>query len=91
MKKYFTSINISGNSYTGTVYDAYTNQAVYTSKSYLSQSQVVQEINNFLKTNTQLPEQTPTAKQEMKQPQTIQNNIKMQPTGPVRTGRCCGR
>lgn len=92
MKKYFTSINEINNQYVGTVYDAITNQIIYTSNPYISQSQVVQEINNFLKTNKQISETAQTSLPSIAAPpQTIQNTIKMQPMTPVRTGRCCGR
>jgi hypothetical protein len=83
MRKYFTSIDIVDGKYVGTVYDANTNQATYTSKPYLSQSQAMQDINTFLVTS-----KPPTI--ELK-PQTIVNTAVHSPGAPTGQRRCCGR
>jgi hypothetical protein len=50
MKNYYTSINLEEGRFVGTVYDSLTNKDLYKTKSYNTQSQVVQDINTFLTT-----------------------------------------
>jgi hypothetical protein len=83
MKKYFTSINIIDEKYIGTVFDQNTNQEIYKSKAYTSQSQALQDVNTFLVTS-QPPTKDPV-------PSTIVNTTTPVPGAPSGQRRCCGR
>ncbi len=83
MKKYFTSINIIDEKYIGTVFDQNTNQEVYKSKPYTSQSQAIQDVNTFLVTSK------PPTKDPV--PNTIVNTATPVPGAPSGQRRCCGR
>jgi hypothetical protein len=85
MKKYFTSLQVNENLYTGTVYDANTNQPVYTSKAYPSQSQAMQDINTYIITSK------PPTTEPIYKPETIINSTKHVGGAPRGSGRCCGR
>ena len=87
MKNYYTSINLEEGRFVGTVHDSLTNNTLYKSKPYNSQSQVVQDINTFLTTSAPpITEPQPQAPQH----QTIINTVNRLPaTGGNR--RCCGR
>ena len=86
MKKYFTSVQISEGNYVGTVYDADTNQELYKSNPYSTQSQAIKDINIFL-TTAKSPTTTPTPSI----PSTFTNTITHVPGAPKAGGRCCGR
>lgn len=83
MKKYFTSINIVEEKYVGTVFDQNTNQEVYKTKSYASQSQALQDVNIFLVTSKP-PTTDPV-------PNTIVNTATQVAGAPSGPRRCCGR
>ena len=83
MKKYFTSINIIEEKYVGTVFDQNTNQEVYKSKPYTSQSQALQDVNTFLVTSK------PPTKDPV--PNTIINTTTQVAGAPSGPRRCCGR
>jgi hypothetical protein len=48
MKKYFTSLDLEGDKFVGSLHDPETNQVIYKTKAYNSQSQVTSEINEYL-------------------------------------------
>lgn len=48
MKKYFTSLDLEEGKYVGSLYDPDTNQTIYKTKGYNSQSQVTSDINEYL-------------------------------------------
>ena len=83
MKKYFTSISIIEDKFVGTVFDANNNQELYKSKSYLTQSQAMQDVNTFLVTSA-----PPTADPR---PRTIVNTATHAPGAQTSQRRCCGR
>ena len=85
MSNYYTSLESVDNNYIGTVFNSVNNQPVYKSKPYLSQSQAMQDILTFLKTNNP-PTTTPAPI-----PQTITNTTKFIPGAPTGNRRCCGR
>lgn len=84
MKKYFTSIDNSNNQYVGTVFDSNTNQEIYKTRAYQTQTQAMQDVNSFL-AGTSKNTSTPA------NPQTIVNTTTYTASVPKRTGRCCGR
>jgi len=83
MKKYFTSIDIVDGKYIGTVFDQNTNQEIYKSKAYTSQSQALQDVNTFLVTSK------PPTKDPV--PNTIVNTTTQVAGAPSGQRRCCGR
>lgn len=88
MSKYFTVIDLVGDRFIGTVFDANTNIEVFKSKPHNSQSQASQEVREFL-TNS-----TPAKVEQPQQPgsHTIVNTIKYTSAPGTRSpGRCCGR
>jgi hypothetical protein len=87
MKNYYTSINLEEGRFVGTVYDSLTNKDLYKTKSYNTQSQVVQDINTFLTTSA-----PPTTEPRPQTPQsrTIINTVNHLPATGGNT-KCCGR
>lgn len=83
MKKYFTSINKIEEKYVGTVFDQNTNQELYKTKPYTSQSQALQDVNTFLVTSKP-PTTDPI-------PTTIVNTATPVTGAPSGQRRCCGR
>jgi hypothetical protein len=87
MKKYYTSLNLEDGKFVGTVFESVSNNMVYKTKPYTSQTQVVQDINTYLATSA--PPVTEPQTQPV-QHQTIINTVDRLPaTGTTR--RCCGR
>ena len=87
MKKYFTSIQVIEGSYVGTIFDGNTNQEIYKTKGYPTQSQAMQDINTYLLTQNP-PKNDPSPTPETR---TIINTT-VHPVGvPVSPRRCCGR
>lgn len=87
MKKYYTSLNLEDGKFVGTVFESVSNNMVYKTKPYPSQTQVVQDINTYLTTSA--PPTTEPHSQPV-QHQTIINTVERLPaTGTTR--RCCGR
>jgi hypothetical protein len=85
MQKYFTNLEIENNMFTGTVFDANTNQELYKTKPYNAQSKAMEDINNFI-TNQKTTKDVPSLI-----PETIVNT-----TAPIQNNqtvarRCCGR
>lgn len=87
MKKYFTSIEIVENNYVGTVFDGNTNQELYKSKAYPTQSQAMQDINTYLITQNP-PKNDPSPRPEVR---TIVNTAVHAVGAPKSPRRCCGR
>lgn len=82
MKNYFTTLQVSNNTYIGEVYDKTNNQLLYTTKPYLTQRQAVQEMDFFIDgtvTNDVVTINKP--------------EVPVQSTLPPKTAprRCCGR
>jgi len=48
MTNYYTSIDIVNGQYVGTVYNSNNNAEIYKSKTYTSQQQVTDDVDNFL-------------------------------------------
>jgi hypothetical protein len=84
MKKYFTSLDLEEGKYVGSVYDPDTNQVVYKTKGYNSQSQVTSDINEYL---TKLK---PAESKVQPAGQTIVNTA-VYKTSTTYQKRCCGR
>lgn len=83
MKKYFTTLDSEDGKFVGMLHDPDTNQVVYKTKPYSSQSQVTSDINQHI---TQLK----MSHQQPQQSQTIVNTVRQQTFQmPKRT--CCGR
>jgi hypothetical protein len=85
MNKYYTTLDVSDKGYIGTVFNANTNQPLYTTKPYPSQAQASYDINTYLATNK--PPETPITQTPS---QVITNTVTYRPA-PTPTGRCCGR
>jgi hypothetical protein len=84
MKNYFTSLDLEEGKYVGSVYDPNTNQIVYKTKGYNSQSQVTSDINEYL---TKLK---PLENKIEPVGQTIVNTTVYKPSTSYQK-RCCGR
>lgn len=48
MKKYYTTLQLTNNTYVGQVYDAANNQLLFTTKTHTAQRQAVQEMDSFI-------------------------------------------
>jgi hypothetical protein len=84
MKQYFTTLDLIDEKYIGTVYSSATNQAVYKTAPHFTQSQAVQDINNFLAGGSE-------TKKEITS-ETITNTTSFKPIeGRAPTRKCCGR
>lgn len=88
MKKYFTSLVIENDQFVAIVYDANTNQELYKSKPYNTQTKAMQDVNNFL-----AGQKTIISNQSAQLPisQTTINTITPIPTQGGAPRRCCGR
>lgn len=85
--KYFTTVIIENNRYVGRVYEASTNNLVYSSKDYNSQEQAIADVRTFIITSSP-PATDPTP------PKTVLSTSNYTSTKPVispGTRRCCGR
>jgi len=79
MQNYFTSIEYSDNTYVGVLYEKNTNREMFRTQKYMSQSQAIKEINNYI-----------ASKQSSQQQASVLNTVKLQPITHI-PGRCCGR
>lgn len=82
---YYTALEIVESNYVGTVFNSQTNQPLYKSKPYPSQSQAMQDIHTFLLTKNS-PQNDPVPR-----PQVITNTAKHVPGAQQGQRRCCGR
>jgi len=83
MKQYFTSIEINDNNeYVGTVHEASTNNAIYKTKPYSSQTQATLDVAEYLKTQTAT---TPNTLPKVEQLRSGSGHTV------TPTKRCCGR
>jgi hypothetical protein len=83
---YYTVLGSQDGLIVGTVFNSLTNQEVYKTKTYATQSQVTREVNIFL---AQKSEHSTTTPQK-----TVTNVIKSTaslPSSPTKQQRCCGR
>lgn len=86
MSQYYTSIDLVNNKFVGRVYNQLTNALEYESEGFDAQSSAINDITNFVNKN-----KTPTLPPTHQPGRVISNTIHLQPTGPVKSGRCCGR
>lgn len=91
MGNYYSAIEVKDNKFLGSVYVESTNQLVFQTQLYSTQSQVLADINTFITTNKP-PEVSAPAPQNIPT-RTITNTIKTTTNIPlpVVRGRCCGR
>ena len=75
MKKYFTSLDLENNKFVGSLHDPDTNNVIYKTKSYNSQSQVTADINQYL-TNLKTNENRTQPAQETIVNTAVQLNIR---------------
>jgi len=79
MKKYFTSFDLEDGKYKGTIHDAITNQAIYTTKLHESLAKAAAEVNENL------------SKLEPNKKPTTQNNSGSSQSSPqFKKKTCCG-
>jgi hypothetical protein len=83
MKKYFTSLEVQNDQFVATVFDANTNQELYKTKPYSSQSRAMKDANNFL--TNQKPSEEPSSES------TIVNTTTYTSVPGTLPRRCCGR
>jgi hypothetical protein len=87
MKKYFTSLEVQNDQFVATVFDANTNQELYKTKPYRSQSNAIKDANNFL--TNQKP--TKQSLEESSEINTLINTAVHTPVLDAPPRRCCGR
>jgi hypothetical protein len=85
MKKYFTTLDLEDGKFVGSLHDPDTNQVVYKTKGYNSQSQVTSDINEYITKNKSNKNTS-----QPRTPQTTVNFIHKKAVTNVRN-TCCGR
>ncbi len=90
MSNYYTTIEKQNNMFIGSVFVESSNQLVFQTQHYPSQTQVLADINTFITTNK--PPEVPSVPNHVPT-RTITNTVKSGTNVPLPTvrGRCCGR
>ena len=79
MKKYFTSFDLEDGKYKGTIHDAVTNQAIYTTQLHESLAKAAAEVNESL-----------SKLEPNKKPTTQNNSAPSQSSSSFKKITCCG-
>ena len=92
MSNYYSTVEVKDGKFIGTVYIESSNQLVYQTSPHTTQTQALDDIGVFIRTNK--PPETPIPTQPPRiLTQTITNTVRSHTNVPLPTvrGRCCGR
>lgn len=88
MVNFFSTIEITNNGYKGIVYNQVTNTKVYETSVYETQQSVINDVNNYISTQTRPDTSKITSNFK---PNVITTTVQLQPGSIPKRGSCCGR